>query len=205
MPALPNEPVAVVGPVVAEGSTQVDQGLVVGNSSATAEELAEAATSSSASPGVMLASSSSADALALTKADRITELASRLGRWFGLNTGDEGSTVGGDLAEPDLLARNEAEAGRGPADRSGERETERMTEADLGMPTGLIVVAAAAYRLRQLAGRWWRRRCQVRVSSRAEARPPGPRSRSFRGSQGSHAAAIFVRASLAATESTSQG
>ncbi len=220
-PALQNEPVAVVGPVVAGGSTalassfsgllpgiiyrspgslderapkQVDQGPVVGNSSAT-EELAEAATSSSASPGVMLASSSSADALALTKADRITELASRLGRWFGLNTGEEEATVGGDLAEPDLLARNEAEAGRGPADRSGERETERMTEADLGMPTGLIVVAAAAYRLRQLAGRWWRRRCQVRVSSRAEARPPGPRSRSFRGSQGSHAAATFVRAS----------
>ena len=143
----------------------------------------------------MLASSSSADALALTKADRITELASRLGRWFGLNTGEEGALVGGDLAEPDLLARNEAEAGRGPADRSGERETERMTEADLGMPTGLIVVAAAAYRLRQLAGRWWRRRCQVRVSSRAEARPPRPRSRYFRGSQGSHAAATFVRAS----------
>ena len=221
-PALQNEPVAVVGPVVAGGSTalasgfsgllpgiiyqssgslderapkQVDQDPVVGNSSATAEELAEAATSSSASPGVMLASSSSADALALTKADRITELASRLGRWFGLNTGEEGATVGGDLAEPDLLARNEAEAGRGPADRSGERETERMTEADLGMPTGLIVVAAAAYRLRQLAGRWWRRRCQVRVSSRAEARPPRPRSRNFRGSQGSHAAATFVRAS----------
>ena len=221
-PALQNEPVAVVGPVVAGGSTalassfsgllpgivyrspgslderapeQVDQGPVVGNSSATAEELAEAATSSSASPGVMLASSSSADALALTKADRITELASRLGRWFGLNTGEEGATVGGDLAEPDLLARNEAEAGRGPADRTGERETERMTEADLGMPTGLIVVAAAAYRLRQLAGRWWRRRCQVRVSSRVEARPPGPRSRNFRDSQGSHAAATFVRAS----------
>jgi len=221
-PALQNEPVAVVGPVVAGGSTalassfsgllpgiiyrspgslderaskQVDQGPVVGNSSATAEELAEAATSSSASPGIMLASSSSADALALTKADRITELASRLGRWFGLNTGEEGAPVGGDLAEPDLLARNEAEAGRGPADRSGERETERMTEADLGMPTGLIVVAAAAYRLRQLAGRWWRRRCQVRVSSRAEARPPRPRSRNFRGSQGSHAAATFVRAS----------
>jgi len=222
-PALQNEPVAVVGPVVAGGSTalassfsgllpgiiyrspgslderapkQVDQGPVVGNSSATAEELAEAATSSSASPGVMLASSSSADALALIKADRITELASRLGRWFGLNTGEDGATAGGDLAEPDLLARNEAEAGRGPADRSGERETERMTEADLGMPTGLIVVAAAAYRLRQLAGRWWRRtRGQVRVPSRPEARPPGPRSRSFRGSQGSHAAAAFMRAS----------
>src|SRR5208337_4035640 len=232
-PALQNEPVAVVGPVVAGGSTalassfsgllpgiiyqssgslgerapkQVDQDPVVGNSSATAEELAEAATSSSASPGVMLASSSSADALALTKADRITELASRLGRWFGLNTGEEGATAGGDLAEPDLLARNEAEAGRGPADRSGERERERMTEADLGMPTGLIVVAAAAYRLRQLAGRWWRRsRCQVRVSSRAEARPPGPSSRSFRGSHGSHAAATFVRASRRRCELTLQG
>ena len=154
----------------------------------------------------MLASASSADALALTKADRITELASRLGRWFGLNTGEEGATVGGDLAEPDLLARNEAEAGRGPADRSGERETERMTEAHLGMPIGLIVVAAAAYRLRHLARRWWRRsRCQVRVSSRVEARPPGPRSRSFRGSHGSHAAATFVRASRRRCESTSQG
>src|SRR5271166_5810102 len=231
-PALQNEPVAVVGPVVAGGSTalassfsgllpgiiyrspgslderapkQVDQGAVVGNSSA-AEELAEAATSSSASPGVMLASSLSADALALTKADRITELASRLGHWFGLNTGEEGATVGGDLADPDLLARNEAEAGRGPAERSGERETERMTEADLGMPTGLIVVAAAAYRLRQLARRWWRRsRCQVRVSSRAEARPPGPSSRSFRGSHGSHAAATFVRASRRRCELTLQG
>ena len=232
-PALQNEPVAVVGPVVAGGSTalassssgllpgiiyrssgslddrapkQVDQGLVVENSSATAEELAEAVTSSAASPGVMLASASSADVLALRKADRITELASRLGRWFGLNTGEEGATVGGDLAEPDLLARNEAEAGRGPADRSGERETERMTEADLGMPTGLIIVAAAAYRLRLLAGRWWRRsRCQVRVSSRAEARPPGPRSRSFPGSQRSHAAATFVRASRRRCELTSQG
>ncbi|MBV8310061.1 MAG: hypothetical protein JO344_06715, partial [Planctomycetaceae bacterium] len=232
-PALQNEPVAVVGPVVAGGSTalassfsgllpgiiyqssgslderapeQVDQGPVVGNSSATAEELAEAATSSSASPGVMLASSLSADALALTKADRITELANRLGHWFGLNTGEEGAIVGGDLADPDFLARNEAEAGRGPAERSGERETERMTEADLGMPTGLIVVAAAAYRLRQLARRWWRRsRCQVRVSSRAEARPPGPSSRSFRGSHGSHAAATFVRASRRRCESTLQG
>ena len=232
-PTVQNEPVGVVGPVVAGRSTalassfsgllpgniyqssgslddrapkQVDQGPVVGNSSATAEELAEAATSSSASPGVMLDSSSSADALALTKADRITELASRLGRWFGLNTGEEGATAGGDLAEPDLLARNEAEAGRGPADRSDEREPERMTEADMGMPTGLIVVAAAAYRLRQLAGRWWRRsRCQVRISSRPEARPPGPRSRSFRGSQGSHATATFVRASRRRCESTSQG
>ena len=108
-------------------------------------------------PGSCSPALRSRDALALTKADRITELARRLGRWFGLNTGEGGATVGGDLAEPDLLARNEAEAGRGPADRSGERETERMTEADLGMPTGLIVVAAAAYRLRQLAGRWWRR------------------------------------------------
>ena len=167
--------------------TQSGQGPLTNGLPAAASDLA--ATEADPSPA------STGDVLALTKADRITELASRLGRWFGLNTGEEGATVGGDLAEPDLLARNEAEAGRGPADRAGERETERMTEADLGMPTGLIVVAAAAYRLRQLAGRWWRRRCQVRVSSRAEARPPGPRSRNFRGSQGSHAAATFVRAS----------
>jgi len=189
-PTVQNEQIGVVGPVVAGGSValassfsgllpgiiyrspgslderapkQVDQGPVVGNSSATAEELAEAATSSSASPGGMLASSSSADALALTKADRITELAGRLGRWFGLKTGQEGATIDGALADSDLLARNETEPGRGPADGSAESSTERMTEADLGMPTGLVVVAAAAYRLRQLAGRWWRRtRGQVR-------------------------------------------
>jgi hypothetical protein len=185
---------------------EADPAQVSADSASSSVDPARAEVSSSMNPEVMLASSSIADALALTKADRITELASRLGRWFGLKTGEEGATVGGDLAEPDLLARNEAEAGRGPADRSGERETERMTEADMGMPTGLIVVAAAAYRLRQLAGRWWRRsRCQVRVSSRAEARPPGPRSRSFRGSQGSHAAATFVRASRRRCEPTAQG
>jgi hypothetical protein len=131
---------------------------------------------------------STGDVLALNKADRITELAGRLGRWFGLKTGQEGATVDGALAESDLLARNETDPGRGPADGSAESSTERMTEADLGMPTGLIVVAAAAYRLRQLAGRWWRRtRGQVRVPSRPEVSPPGPRSRSFRGSHGSHA------------------
>ena len=231
-PTLQNEPFAVAGPVVTGGSTTLASsfsgllpGIFVGSSgqvdervlkeadpvqasadsSSSSVDPARAVVSSSMNPGVMLASASSADALALTKADRITELASRLGRWFGLNTGEEGATAGRDLAEPDLLARNEAEAGRGPADRSGERETERMTEADMGMPTGLIVVAAAAYRLRQLAGRWWRRsRCQVRVSSRPEARPPGPGSRSFPGSRGSHAAATFVRASRRRCESTSQ-
>ena len=175
-PSSQNEQLAVVGPVVAGGSTALASsfsgllpGIFLGSSGQVDErvlkeaDLAQASVdsasssvdparaegSSSMNPEVMLASASSADALALTKADRITELARRLGRWFGLNTGEEGATVGGDLAEPDLLARNEAEAGRGPADRSGERETERMTEADLGMPTGLIVVAAAAYRLRE--------------------------------------------------------
>jgi hypothetical protein len=139
---------------------------------------------------------STGDALALNKADRITELAGRLGRWFGLKTGQEGATVDGALAESDLLARNETEPGRGPADGSAESSTERMAEADLGMPTGLIVVAAAAYRLRQLAGRWWRRtRGQVRAPSRPEASPPGPRSRSFRGNHGSHAGATCVRTS----------
>ena len=222
-PALQNEPVAVVGPVVAGGSValagnfsgllpgiiyrssssldqrapkQTDPGPVAGNSSATDAELEESGISSSANPGVILASASSADVQALTKADRITELAGRLGRWFGLKTGQEGATIDGALAESDLLARKETEPGRGPADGSAESSTERMTEADLGMPTGLIVVAAAAYRLRQLAGRWWRRtRGQVRVPSQPEARPPGPRPRSFRGSHGSHAGASCARTS----------
>jgi hypothetical protein len=139
---------------------------------------------------------STGDALALNKADRITELAGRLGRWLGLKTGQEGATGDGVPAESDLLARNETEPGRVPADGSAESATERMTEADLGMPTGMIVVAAAAYRLRQLAGRWWRRtRGQFRVPSRPEGRTLGPSSRTFRGIHGSHAGATCVRTS----------
>ncbi len=200
-PTVQNEQIGVVGPVVAGGSValagnfsgllpgivyrssnsldqrapkQTDPGPDVGNSSATDAELAESGISSSANPGVILASAASADAQALTKADRITELAGRLGRWFGLKTGQEGATIDGALAESDLLARKETEPGRGPADGSAESSTERMTEADLGMPTGLIVVAAAAYRLRQLAGRWWRRtRGQVRGSVTTGGEPAG--------------------------------
>ncbi len=168
--------------------TQSDQGPLTKGLPAAASGLA--ATEAGPSPA------STGDALALNKADRITELAGRLGRWFGLKTGQEGATVDGALAESDLLVQNETEPGGSPADGSAESSEERMTEADLGMPTGLIVVAAAAYRLRQLAGRWWRRtRGQVRVPSRPEVSPPGPRSRSFRGSHGSHAGATCARTS----------
>jgi len=154
-----------------------------------------AAAADLAAPPTDPAPASAGDALALTKADRITDLAGRLGRWFGLKTGQEGATVDDARAEPELLARNESEPGGGPTDGTAESGTERMTEADLGMPTGLVVVAAAAYRLHQFAGRWWRRtRSQARVPSRPELRPPGPRPRSFRGSQGTHAAATRVRA-----------
>ncbi len=168
--------------------TQSGQGLLTTGLPAAATDLAT--TAADPSPA------SSGDALALTKADRITELAGRLGRFLGLRTNVEGATFDGAPAESDLLARNESEPGRGRAHGSAENSTERKTEADLGMPTGLIVVAAAAYRLRQLAGRWWRRtRGQVRLPSRPQAGPagPGPGPRSFRGSQGTHAAATRTR------------
>jgi hypothetical protein len=154
-----------------------------------------AATADAAAPAADPSPASAGDAIALTKADRITELAGRLGRWFGLRIGDEGTTYDAAWADPDLLARNGTERGlRSSASPAGSG-TEEMTEADLGMPTGLVVVAAAAFRLHQFAGRWWRRsRVQAQVTSRPEARQPGPRSRSFRGSQGTHAAATRVRA-----------
>jgi len=141
------------------------------------------------------APATSGDAVALTKADRITELAGRLGRFLGLKTGTEGAAFDGASVESDLLARIEKEPGRGLASGAGADSRETMTEADLGMPTGLIVVVAAAYRLRQLAGRWWRRTCsrQTRLPSRPKVRPPGPGRRSFHGSQGSHAARTRVR------------
>lgn len=222
-PSSQNDSVAVVGPVVAGGSTalassfsgllpgiiyrssgshdeyapgQTDPGPAAVNSSAPATELAEAKVSSSADPGVTLASASNADAQALIKADRITELAGRLSRWFGLKTGDQGATVDGAPADSEQLVQNEPEPGKSREDGSTENSTERTTEADLEMPIGLIVVAAAAYRLRQFAGGWWRRtRGQARVPSRPEVAPSGPGPHSFRGSHRSHVEATRVRAS----------
>ncbi len=203
-------PIEAVGPTVPGGMLALANGAsgllsgIAGRWNGTAEDgdLAQSGlvplTNGSPAPAAALAAepspASSGDAVALAKADRITELAGRLGRFLGLKTGEEGAAFDSAAVESDLLARIEKEPGRGPASGAGVDSREKMTEADLGMPTGLIVVAAAAYRLRQLAGRWWRRACgEARLPSRPEVRPTGPGPWSFHGSQGIHAARTRVR------------
>ncbi len=126
--------------------------------------------------------SSAGDALALIKSDRIVDLAGRLGRWFGVKVPEEPTTSGIASTVPSLLAWNAGIPATDTEDVSSETGTERMVDADIGMPTGLILVAAATYRLRQLAGRWWRRsRGQVRPPSRAGSRPPWRMPHKFQG------------------------
>jgi len=220
-PSAGDEHVAVVGPAVAGGSIaladsssglppgifhgssvpvnepvlkEADPAQVPADSDSSPANLAGAEVSSSMNPEAMLASSSSADALAVMKADGIAELAGLLGRWLSPGGGEDAAAArGGELGGSGLLAGTDMETGRVPADRSAELSSDRIDHADLGMPIGLIVVSAAAYRLRQLAGRWWRRtRGQVRVPPRPQVRPPGPGPRTFRGSD---AGTTWVRAS----------
>jgi hypothetical protein len=208
-PSAGDEHVAVVGPAVVGGSIaladsslgllpgiiywssgsvddrareQADQGSLAEASSSPVADSAGADASLSTETAGAGASSSSGDALAVMKADRIVELAARLGRWLSLGASEEEAAPdGGELAGPELLAGTDAEIGRGSADRLPEHSSDRIDQADLGIPTGLIVVSAAAYRLRQLAGRWWRRtRGQLRAPSRPQVSPhgagSGPRS-----------------------------
>ncbi len=220
-PTLQNESVAAVGPVVAGGSTALassfpgllpglihrssgpldepapiptDPGLATGAIAVTDAGSVELGVPASTGPEVTLAGASSADAQALTKADRITQLVGRLGRWIGLQTGEEAATDGPVPEGSVLIARNDLEPGRDTADSASVPVTERTTEADLGMPIGLILAAAAAYRLRQFARGWWRRvRGQLRVLPRPKLMAPGPRSRSFRGIHASRARRTRLR------------
>ena len=126
--------------------------------------------------------SSTADALALSKSDRIVELAAQLGRWFGLGTGEENPGMGMAPTALDLLARDGTEPGQDSGRELSGTSMERMVEADLGMPVGLVFVAAAAYRLRQFTGRWWRdTRGRRRVSGKLGVGQPVDNNHAYRG------------------------
>jgi hypothetical protein len=124
--------------------------------------LADGASSSeSENPGSPIAasaaaqeSSTRADALALLRADKIANLAALLGRWFVPRAGqnpDAESEAGGDPAAGEMVAQAERIEG------NGDLKADRVERAELGVPTSLLLVSMAAYRLRQLAARWWRR------------------------------------------------
>jgi hypothetical protein len=130
--------------------------------SETGQDPAVTLASGSESPGL-----SRADALALVKADQIAEVVTALKRWF--TQGGAANQEQPAIANDDLLASLlDDDAGRPQrsGDASRDFREDRIEHADLGVPTSVIVVAAAAYRLRQLATGWWQRNRNQRVSNR---------------------------------------
>ncbi len=125
--------------------------------------------------------SSQADAAALVQADRLAGIAAMLGRLFSLGSGtDEISPPqNGPAAPQELLADAETVL---PGSSYGEANTsrsDRIEHAEIGVPTTLLLVSAAAYRLRQLTSRWWRRshdRKEPQQRPQPSGLGPGPRS-----------------------------
>jgi hypothetical protein len=98
------------------------------------------------------------DATALEKADSIVAMVSNVSRWlFDAQGGSEPLPGLEQGAEQTVVAGLE----RGASDPRVELRSDQIERAGFGVPLGIVVASAAAYRLRQLAGRWWRRGCTV--------------------------------------------
>jgi hypothetical protein len=91
-----------------------------------------------------------ADASALLEADRLAEAARKVSPWLFRELGNALEAVDdGDPLRAVEIARGEAAAVVG--------DTEPVERAALGVPVSVVVAAAAAFRFRQLARRWWKR------------------------------------------------
>ena len=95
------------------------------------------------------------DLAALVRADRLAGLVARLGRWFTLGAGARDLGPSGDDRSV-LVANADTSADR--AEAGADEEHDQIEQAELGVPTTLLVVSALAYRLRRLVRRWRRRR-----------------------------------------------
>jgi hypothetical protein len=110
-------------------------------------------------PQNAVALAAAGDAAALKRADRVVDAVTRLGRWFFQGQGEE-QTIPLDTqaVDPTLIAGLSRGGDSDPADPYGEPRSDQIEQAGFGVPLGLVVASAGAYRLRQLAVRWWRRR-----------------------------------------------
>ncbi len=100
-----------------------------------------------------------ADALALIQVDRLAEAAESVSRWlFGGPKQDDEVPNEGERLDAQMLALAEATSGmpraEGTADGLSTGEAESAT---FGVPVSVVVISAAAFRLRQLTVRWWRK------------------------------------------------
>jgi hypothetical protein len=121
------------------------------------------------------------DALALVQADRLAGIAAMVSSWFSprRGTGPELGPASLESWRPTLLAEAGSDPNGKPLAQPGDGKTDRIEHAELGVPTTLVVVSAAAYRLRQLAARWWRRspnRKGLFAQRGTSGLGPGPRS-----------------------------
>jgi hypothetical protein len=91
-----------------------------------------------------------ADASALVEADRLAEAARKVSPWLFREVGNTLEAVGdGDPLRAVEIARGEAAAVVG--------DPEPVERAALGVPVSVVVAAAAAFRFRQVARKWWKR------------------------------------------------
>jgi hypothetical protein len=112
-----------------------------------------------------------AEAVALARAERIAAIVTRLGRWFtGIRVAEPDGGPGESPASPESAPDGSPTvlAVADPA-RDAESIADRTERAELGVPTTVVVVVGAAYRLRKLASRWWRR-----TPGRAPKAPSNP-------------------------------
>jgi methionine-rich copper-binding protein CopC len=162
-PDRPDDAVGQAGPVVA------DRGSAGSPSASAATSLEEAQRSSQA------------DSKALVQADRLAGIAAMIGRLFSLGAGaDEAPPLqNGQTTPHELLADATAEQ---PGELGGvprDNRADRIEQAEIGVPTTLVLASAAAYRLRQLTKHWWRRSFDKKdpyKRPRSSGLGPGPRS-----------------------------
>src|SRR5262249_14122477 len=112
--------------------------------------------------------------------------ASMIGRWFTRTDEQTDAPEENEAASSGLLAELGAEILGTPTDPKS-RNSDRLEYADMAMPTTLIVVSAAAYRLRPLVTKWWRR-----PTGRPDTRIRQPAHRPWSGRH-------FSRATLSST------
>jgi len=121
-----------------------------------------------------------AEALERIENDRLTAAATDAIQWlFGFPDREPDDHPDPEQADARLLARIDKEESPRVEDSPEDRaEGGGVRRAGLGMPVGVVVGMAVAYRLRRRPPRWWRRRLSDKVdgAARPSSRPPqGPR------------------------------
>ncbi len=120
-----------------------------------------------------------ADVLALLEADRLSNAARSVAWWlFGGAEDDRAAIATADRLDPATRAGVEATAAELQRElRVDLEQSGKVERAALGAPVSLVVAAAAAFRFRQFARKYWRRSSAASATAKATQAPlwRGPR------------------------------